>query len=273
MKHIYFKRKDSVFRSLQEEKKVVKYKRFNWDRIIYFILLFTILFIVGRYAFMKLYYIKAEGQILFKNLNVQNLEDCRILKFNVIEGSNVHKGDTLFFYTTEDNAEFGANTFHKEEMKVSEKSNWSEKEEIEIKEELEYVAQELKEAVKTRQKLSAELQQISQEVLLEVVPKSVYYQKESEISKLDSNIELLKQKSGILKSKLIEVKQLKNSKGSKVLSVSERNHRNLGRAKPFISPMEGVVTKIFKENQEVALKSEIVMFLQKSENVYIKGFF
>ena len=273
MKHIYFKRKDSVFRSLQEEKKVVKYKRFNWDRIIYFILLFTILFIVGRYAFMKLYYIKAEGQILFKNLNVQNLEDCRILKFNVIEGSNVHKGDTLFYYTTEDNAEFGANTFHKEEMKVSEKSNWSEKEEIEIKEELEYVAQELKESVKTRQKLSAELQQISQEVLLEVVPKSVYYQKESEISKLDSNIELLKQKSGILKSKLIEVKQLKNSKGSKVLNVSERNHRNLDRAKPFISPMEGVVTKIFKENQEVALKSEIVMFLQKSENVYIKVFF
>lgn len=276
MKNIYFKRKDSVLRSLQEEKKVAKQKRTNWDRIIYFVLLGLFLILVGRYAFMKIYYIKADGQILFKNLNVQNLDDCRILKFNVIEGAEVKIGDTLFYYKDDDDDEQGDRTASVSvDFTATTKSNWQDKAIIEIEEELDNLAQELLQAKRLRTKLSGELQQISQEVLLEVVPKTAYYQKESELSKIDASLELLKEKRAILFSKLAKIKR-----SSSVIGEATGNAVGSGSGvgddqsvKPFISPMEGIVTKIFKENQEVALKSEVVMYIQKSENVFIKGFF
>ena len=276
MKNIYFKRKDSVLRSLQEEKKVAKQKKVNWDRIIYFTLLVTFLFLVGRYAFMKIYYIKADGQILFKNLNVQNLDDCRIVKFNVVEGAEVHIGDTLFFFTDDDDdQDGGANANVSVDFTATTKTNWQDKAIIEIEEELDNLAQELVQANKLKRKLSRELQQLSQEVLLEVVPKTSYYQKESELSKAESTIELLKEKRGTLFSKLAKIKRTSRELGSASGKGggSGSGNGDDNRVKPFISPMEGIVTKIFKENQEVALKSEVVMYIQKSENVFIKGFF
>lgn len=274
MKNIYFKRKDSVLRSLQEEKRKAKASKINWDRIIYLILLSVFLFVVGRYAFIKIYYVKAEGQILFKNLNVQNLEDCRIIKFNVVEGSEVKVGDTLFFYTSDNAIVQGGDHFIQSEVQNLGKSSPHEKAIYEVEEELANSKQDYEHNFKQKQVLAQELKQISQEVLLEALPKSMYFQKEAEYSKIVANLEVLKQRSSTLADKLSKLKGLnRNTLRSSSLFIEGKQRSKNEGIQAFKSPMDGVITKIFKENQEVALKSEIIMYLQKSENVFIKGFF
>ena len=128
MKNIYFKRTDSVFRSLQEEKIVKPKRRVNWDRLVYIVLLCTFLFFAGRYAFFKIYYVKADGQVMFQNVDIQNIEDCRIYNFQVKEGQHVRKGDTLFY--------FADKKYEKSANSLSANSNWQEKELILIDEEI-----------------------------------------------------------------------------------------------------------------------------------------
>lgn len=273
MKNIYFKRKDSVLRSLQEEKKKKKVRKVNWDRIIYFILLCTFLFFAGRYAFMKIYYVKADGQILFKNLNIQNLDDCRITKFNVIEGNYVHKGDTLFYFINDEDGEKSNGSSISLNVSGKTKTDWQDKAIIELEADLDILKKELRIKRKLAKKLEAEIIQIQQEVLLEVLPKTALYQKQTEIDKVSSEIDGLLEERSILNDKLAKIKSSERNIGSLEGNGQGSGGNDDNQVKPFISPMEGIITKIFKENQEVALKSEVIMYIQKSENVFIKAFF
>jgi multidrug resistance efflux pump len=273
MKNIYFKRKDSVLRSLQEEKKKKPVRKINWDRVIYFILLSIFLFFVGRYAFMKIYYVKADGQILFKNLNIQNLDDCRITKFVVSEGNYVHKGDTLFYFINDEDGDQEGNASAQISFAGKTKTDWQDKAIIELEADLDILKKELRIKRKQASKLEAELIQIQQEVLLEVLPKSSLYQKQSELDKVNSEIDGLLEERTILNEKLAKIKSSERNLGEFNGSGLGSGSGDENQLQPFISPMEGIITKIFKENQEVALKSEVIMYIQKSENVFIKAFF
>jgi multidrug resistance efflux pump len=273
MKNIYFKRKDSVLRSLQEEKKKKRVRKINWDRLIYFILLSIFLFFVGRYAFLKIYYVKADGQIHFKNLSIQNLDDCRITKFIVNEGDYVHKGDTLFYFHNDDDGENNGNSSAQISFSGKTKTDWQDKAIIELEADLDILKKELRLKRKIASKLESELVQIQQEVLLEVLPKSALYQKQSELDKVNSEIDGLIEERSILNEKLMKIRTSERTSGFINGIGSGSGSGNDNGLKPFISPMEGIITKIFKENQEVALKSEVIMYIQKSENVYIKAFF
>ena len=52
--------------------------------------------------FKKIYYVKADGQVMFRSIDIQNLDDCRIVNFYVEEGDLVCEGDTLFTYLNDD---------------------------------------------------------------------------------------------------------------------------------------------------------------------------
>jgi hypothetical protein len=272
MKSFYFKKKDTVLRTIEEEKKIKKQRPVNWDRIIYFILLSTFLILVGRYVFMKIYYVKADGQILFKNLNIQNLDDCRIKKFLVHEGKSVKIGDTLFFYLNDDD-DFNLGSSLDFSISGAQKSTWQDKAIIDIEEELSNVKKEIDRKNKSIQIKSKELENISQEVILEILPKVAYYQKETEILRDKEDLEILNHKLISLNEKLRKISN--SSRGGLdikgVGSGGGASDDNLYL--PFISPMDGIITKIYKEPNEVALKSEVIIEMQRREDVFIKGFF
>jgi multidrug resistance efflux pump len=273
MKNIYFKRKDTVLRSLQEEKKKQKaQKAINWDRIVYIILLCLFLFFVGRYAFMKIYYVKADGQILFKNVSIQNLDDCRILEFKFGEGRHVKEGDTLFYYLNDDDNQDSGNNMAVS-MSDSRKTNWQEREIIDIEEDIATIKKEIRQLKKAKSKAEGELEGIRQEVMLDILPKSTYDQKVEDVHEIAEKIDLLESKIDSLQDKIRKIRSTSYDDGAANIAASGNGGGNENRILPFISPMEGMITKIFKENDEVALKSEVIMHIQKSENVFIKAFF
>ena len=263
MKNIYFKRKDSVFRSLQEEKIVKPKKRINWDRLVYIVLLFTFLFFAGRYAFFKIYYVKADGQVMFKNVDIQNIEDCRIYKFNVKEGQHVKKGDTLFY--------FADKKYEKSATSLNVNTNWQEKELILIEEELSILRKEESLSRKKLKKSKKELNKIKQEVVLDILPKSTYNQKEEELSVLMDDVELTKHKIQSLEEKRQKV--LESLRLKQIQDAQLKQHELDYGPMPFLAPIDGMVSKIFKENSEIAVASEVIMYVQQKDNIFIKAFF
>ncbi len=263
MKNIYFKRTDSVFRSLQEEKIEKPKRRINWDRLVYIVLLCTFLFFVGRYAFFKIYYVKADGQVMFKNVDVQNIEDCRIYNFLVKEGQQVLKGDTLFY--------FADKKYEKSANSLSINSNWQEKELILIDEEISVLGKQESLLRKKLRKSKKELNKIRQEVLLDILPKSAFNQKEEELSVLSDDVELTLHKIESLVLKKAKVQESLRVK--KIQDAALKQHEKDFGPMPFLAPIDGMVSKIFKENSEIAVASEVIMYIQQKDHIFIKAFF
>ena len=67
MRSIDFNRKGSTIRVLSEDTKKLKY---NWDRVIYIIFLTFVLLFLGYYFTNKIFFIRANGQVLFENVVV-----------------------------------------------------------------------------------------------------------------------------------------------------------------------------------------------------------
>ena len=96
MKSVNFKRAGADIR-VAEESKSIKRKR-HWDRIIYFIVFFALLFGIAYYAFTRLFYVRASSQVLYENVELRLLDDCRIMEYFTYEDDTVRFGDTLFRY-------------------------------------------------------------------------------------------------------------------------------------------------------------------------------
>ena len=263
MKNIYFKRTDSVFRSLQEEKIVKPKRRINWDRLVYIVLLCTFLFFAGRYAFFKIYYVKADGQVMFQNVDIQNIEDCRIYNFQVKEGQHVRKGDTLFY--------FADKKYEKSSNSLSANSNWQEKELILIDEEISVLGKQESLLRKKLRKSKKELNKIRQEVLLDILPKTAYNQKEEELSLLSDDVELTQHKLESLALKKAKVQESLRLK--LIQDAALKQHEMDFGPMPFLAPIDGMVSKIFKENSEIAVASEVIMYIQQKDHIFIKAFF
>lgn len=279
MKSINFKRKDNSFRSIREVEKKVTHKAINWDRITYFIILTILLFFIGRFAFLKLYYVKADGQVLFKSIDIQNLDDCRVVKFYVEEGDLVCQGDTLFTYINDDDdINLNAGGFNLNiDNESSRGTSWILKEIATIEKNIELNKNEINELVRRQNALEKELKKTQQQVILDALPKSAYLALENNITELNDKIKLIKGENTILfralekwRTQLLEDENNEinvNSLGNN----SYKTDNNL--YKVFYAPMDGTVTRIFKQNDEVAIKSEVIMYIHKNENLFIKAFF
>lgn len=271
MKSSDFKRKDSTFKSIKDIDIKKKKKVLNWDRITYFFLLVIFLFFLGNFLFQKIYYVKADGQVLFNSIDIQNIDDCRINNFYVNEGDYVCEGDTLFtFYNDDECLNASSN------ITTSSNSNdgWLIKEISNIEKNIALNNNEINSLINQKKTLTEKLIEIKQQVILDALPKSQYLNLKNEIVKLEGKINLLTGENSILNNSLTKIKSANyesNSKNKSSINIINNVIKN--GLKVFITPMEGTVTRVFKQNKEVAIKSEIIMKIHMNENLFIKAFF
>ena len=95
MKSINFKRRGTEIRTLPEESRTAGRK---WDRITYILILLLLLGLGIYYASTKVFYTRAQGQVLYENVDIRLLDDCRVTRYFVHEYDSVRVGDTLFEY-------------------------------------------------------------------------------------------------------------------------------------------------------------------------------
>lgn len=281
MKSISFKRNESVLRGLEIQKDKKSKAPRNWDRIIYFLLLCTLAFFLLRYLINSFFYIEADGQILFDNVEIRNSTDCRVTNFYVDEGDEVCIGDSLFSFLPDKPSgnfnSFGSYEFAMNQQKKGDVS-WSEKEIFQAKEDIKLNSFLINEKLKMKKLYEKELERIKNEVMLDVLPRNRLDEQLSKISQLDYEIETLRGKNKLLQASLGQLQTMIRDLSSSANGVGDKDGSGMGinghqGNLVFYSPLEGTVTNILKNQFEVALKDEQILSIHRPQNVYIKGFF
>jgi multidrug resistance efflux pump len=281
MKNISFKRKESLIRGSEIEAKK-KTSRFNWDRLIYFVLLFVLLFFLMRYFVFNYLYLEANGQILFDSIDIRNTDDCRVIKFYKNEGDSVSIGDSLFSYIP-DEPEGAFNAYGTYEFAMSQKKegdvSWAEREIFKAQEEVKLNKHLIDEKQKLIAILERDLERIRNEVMLDVLPRYKLDEQQAKITQLNYDISNLKATNKLLNASLGQLNGMKRNLGSKGDASGKNAGNGFGAfgdnsvSKIFYSPLEGTITNILKNEYEVALKEEVIITIHRPKNVYIKGFF
>lgn len=275
MKSIDFKRKGSVIRVMNDGIKKVNY---NWDRVIYIVFLFIVLIFLGYYLINKIFFIKADGQVLFENVSIRLTDDCRILEYHRAEGDTIKAGDSLFTYALDKDNIWG-NTSLLGNFSATTYSNdwdWIDKEKYALNKKIALNNIDKTESQALIKSYQSEIQRLQNEVILDVLPKNRLDYVQNEILKLKTNIEKLNTEN---KQLFDLVKQLNamarnekiRSNRSGQLSGNGNNDEN-GK-KVFYSPINGSITRIYTHQYEVALKSEQIMAIHKNTPMYVKAFF
>jgi hypothetical protein len=283
MKSISFQRNKSLIRVVNEEK--IKKSR-NWDRLIYLILLALFLFFMAYYIVHRSLYVRANGQVLLESLNIRLTEDARILAFNVSEGDSVRVNDTLFAYATGEKKDGNGGTGISIGSGGGEGDSWWWKEAYNLKKKISLNTIEIGRNSELLQSYRSEVRRITNEVILDVLPKSRLDQLKGEVTKLVSENEKLQKENAQLSQMISELGPASVKSASSSVRVegggSNSGNRNarynfsgeyLSEPRFFLSPIEGIITRLYLHQYETALKSEPVVSMHKNYNLTIKAFF
>ncbi|MBC7487276.1 MAG: hypothetical protein H7282_11045 [Cytophagaceae bacterium] len=274
MKSNQFKRNPTDLRFVKE--RPVKKKEWNWDKIIYLTILAVSLFFLVSYGFKKVFYVSAEGQVLFQALDVQLVNDIQIHTLSCTEGDSVQSGDTLFTYVNEKQIQDdGSDTYLRT---VNNQIDWKTKEAFKIEEEISLKEIEQKNCSQLLSEVERDKSRIKKEVYLDVytIDKLNPYLRQSvdlkmRIDRLGKEIELLNQ----TKARLGQV--FESDSNSTIDSAGHQQaaaYVNQMPVQTFLSPVSGVISHVFKKDYETVLESEHILSLHMPKaSVYIKVFF
>jgi hypothetical protein len=273
MKSVNFKRAGADIR-VAEEGKSIKRKR-HWDRIIYFIVFFALLFGIAYYAFTRLFYVRANSQVLYENVELRLLDDCRIMEYFTYEDDTVQFGDTLFRYVEDhdDNVHKSGNVVINQSNSDNPAYNWVLREIFSTESKINVNNTEIEQCKTLIKNYADEAEKIRASVSLGVLPQSRLDVRENDITKLNAQIQRLQSENEKLKNSISELK-------SKIPAIKNETTQNLSigygdleEEKYFLSPFEGTVNRIFIRQFETCLKSETILSLHRNSPIFVRAFF
>ena len=269
MKSKDFKRKPTSLQVLQEFKP--KRKGFNWDRTIYLTVL-----ILGfgylAFAMLKDYFvIEGEGQVLFKKLDIQFTDDVEIIHLLKKEGDEVYEGDSLFYYINEKSKSV-ITSRTKEVITEDESMDWIDREIIDTKKDIELTQIQLAETHRLKAANDQETERVKKAVYLDLYHADkldTYFDRNARI---ESDIRTHQKELSFLQEYLqLLLDEQKFNRVTRQTVFESNGKANLKEV--YRSPVNGTITRVYKEDFEVALQSDVVMSIHKPTNLYIKAFF
>ncbi|MCD6067853.1 MAG: hypothetical protein K0S33_2679 [Bacteroidetes bacterium] len=294
MKSLNFQRNKSLIR-ITNEKKIKK--RRNWDRIVYLLLLFAFVLFMAYYFLNKLVMVHAFGHVIIESTKIRLTDDARLDKMYVHEGDSICKDDTLFSYSLDldqDTDGSGASSLALGGVtSTGNKDYWWLKEIYNIKKNMAINNVSIVENGQLIKNYENELKRLTNEVILDVLPKQRLDYVQTEIMKLKTQNYKLRSENGELNALMktlkpfdntakYEAKDIKvNAGGGSGGGLSDYMKRQeikfsdelLSENRYFRAPMDGIITRIYVHSFETALKSEDIMTLHKDHPAYIKAFF
>lgn len=258
---------------LREEKTFVKIlkeppkeqKKVNWSRRLYLLIFAVILFQVGSKMYRGHMVIFANGQIDLPKQTVNFSNDIQLMDLWVENGARVCKGDTLFMYKTV------VDEINKEVERIQDPSeDWITRELLSFRRKIELnkvlIGNQKEQLTNLKNQVS-----INEKLLLSGVHDSydVYQSLLRQVANMESEIMLKEQESKLFEQNIgsLMFQQAKSNRmHSEKFEVFEM-------IKYFTSPMDGVVSDIFYEPNEICYKKEELLSLHQLENPTINTYF
>ena len=287
MKSINFKRRGTEIRTLPEDSKTSRRK---WDRIVYIFILILLLGLGIYYASTKVFYTRAQGQVLYDNVDVRLLENCRVTRYFVHEYDSVRVGDTLFEYIDEnDDTGKGANGSVSVNVNAggSADNGWIEREMLNKREKIAGNEAKRKENLSLIKSYEAELERIRASVVLGVLPQSRLDIRQNEIvqlkaenSRLSEEISEGRNILGQLQSQLSAtyinggtVQVNGAGSGAEGEGDDESGTEEEKKKQYFISSIAGTINQIFTKEFETVLRDEVVLSVHKKSPIFVRVYF
>ncbi len=250
-------------------------KKINWDKIVYFIVLFLIIFFAFKYFFTRAVYVMAPGHVLFKSLRIRVPEDVTIQKFYKFEGDSIAVGDTVFSYISyKDEQDLEAFEL-KALQTVPKNDQWVSREIYQLTKMISLNNIEKEEKANLIVYYKSQIESLKNEVILEITPKSKIEFYEKEIEKLTFEMESITKENTTYNNLIAQLKLMEPSESSTSIDANGlySGGGSNGLLKYYISPIKGTITRLYKSDYEVALKSEDILNMHEKEDIYIKAFF
>ena len=291
MKSVNFKRRGTEIRTLPEETRTSRRK---WDRITYITILLLLLGFGIYYASTKIFYTRAQGQMMYENVDIRLLDDCRVTRYFVHEYDSVRVGDTLFEYIdNKDVVENGGGGGGSVSVSVNAgrggaDNSWIEREILNKREKIATSEAKRKENLSLIKSYEAELERIRASVVLGVLPQSRLDVRQNEIVQLKAENSRIAEEISETKKILAQLQSELAASRSESESVSGDINVNTGgssdahesdgadpesKKKYFISPISGSINRIYTLEHETALRDEVVLAIHKKSPIFIRAYF
>ncbi len=291
MKSINFQRNKALIRVVNEKKVM---KKHNWDRILYLGLLGLFLIFLIYYFVTKLLFIHAYGHVIIESTRIRLTDDARIIEFYVREGDAVKQNDTLFAYALDRDDDINGGSSYAQSVNIGSitggtRDDWWVKEIYALKKKIALNNIDISENENLNAGYKKEIKRISNEVILDVLPKSRLEYIQNEILNLNTQNKKLEKENSELYGLM---KSLGPSKNQRTINGLNMHSNGLGgngadnnvnklafseelltQAKYFKSPMSGIATRIYIHTYETVLKSEEIMALHEAEPAFVKAYF
>jgi multidrug resistance efflux pump len=295
MKSLNFQRNKALFR-VTNEQEIKKHR--NWDRLVYIALLIALIVFLAYWLLNKAFVVHAYGHVIIESSRIRLTDDARLEEVYVQEGDSVLVGDTLFTYSLDLDHDINGTGGSGASMSIggftgrTNADNWWLKEIYNIKKTVAINNVKITENNDLIKNFQGELKRLTNEVILDVMPKQRLDYLQTEIVKLKADNQKINQENNELHNLMRTLKPFENSdkppviKDLKLTSSAKGNFgRNnmatnllfsgelLSESHYFTAPMDGIVTRIYINSTETALKSEDIMALHKDRPAYIKAYF
>lgn len=278
------------------EQEIKKYR--NWDRLVYIALLIIFVLFVLIYVYNKAFIVHAYGHVIIESSRIRLTDDARLEEVRVQEGDSVLVGDTLFSYSLDLDHDINGSGGSGASVSLggftgkTNADNWWLKEVYNIKKSIAINNVKIGENTDLMKSFLGELKRMTNEVILDVMPKQRLDYLQTEIVKLKADNQKLQQENNELQNLMRTLKPFENSNqpaSLKNLKVNSSSKGNFGRnniatsllfsgellseTHYFTAPMDGIVTRVYIHSTETALKTEDIMALHKDRPAYIKAYF
>ncbi len=278
MKSLSFKRKGASIRVMPD---VERRKSINWDRWVYLVFLSSLLIFVGWYVFNRIFFVEANGQVLYENINIRNLDDSRILKYYIGEDDTVRMGDTLFMYVEDEDDMLGGGGAAAAIALQSEGGtglDWIDREVYGLKRKIVVNNTDIRSKQDRIKQLEAEIPKLKNEVILDALPLARLDMRQDELNKLKAETAQLEAENRELERLIRELLAMKGKeqpiKKSAQGSMGGGNGGDYeNRVRWHLSPIDGSINRIYIRAFETALRSEIIMSIHRNSPIYIRAFF
>lgn len=266
MKPFKFKTKATVLKGVKEEPPK---KGINWDRIIYLILFVVIIVSIIYYGISKSFYVNVSGHVHAEQFSVGFSEDVSVFDYFVEEQDTVEKGDTLFYYRLnlleDDNANAAVAII------TNNSADWYLKERLQTQKKINLSYIEVGDFKNNIARIEKELEKTRKEVYLDVYPQAELKKSILEIDKFYVNIEKTEGEITYLK-KYLSLLNYYEQQAKLNQPVINAGDGDVLLWDYYRSPVDGVVSKILQDPEEVTYKKDVVMLINDFEQMYILGY-
>ena len=268
MKSLNFRQRNNYIRGKKEESRK---KRFNYERLTYIVILLVLIIILVWTYYDNILYVKGKGQVLFKKLDVQFTHDVRITKFFYEEGDTIMEGDSLFSYLAEE--DIGSYGGYGGDLSYSRNrdNDWVKREILDLTLKRDVKAIERDKYKTLLSVYNGQLERAKKEVYLDLHSAESLSPHLKRINDSKAMITALNAEIGTLNSYLARLKEQEAKVDS--LNIALGSGPGIDQDGTYRSPVDGLISRIYKEDHEVALESEHVMSIHQREDIFIKAYF